>query len=164
MLAVSAAFLFLALPVCSGDARAQDKNALVGTWAVVSSTATDSAGKKIDTFGPKHRGTLIFAPNGRYAVMQARGTLPKFAANARTKGSAEENQAVVAGTIAHFGRYTIDDGGKSFTFHIEASTFPNWDGTQQKRPFEIKGDRLIYKVAAPSAGTGAGEVVWKRVQ
>jgi hypothetical protein len=122
---VSASFLFLALPVCSGNARAQDNNALVGAWAVISSTAIDSAGKKIDTFGPKHRGTLMFAPNGRYAIMQARGTLPKFAANARTKGSAEENQAVGAGTIAHFGRHTIDGGGKSFTFYIEASTFPN---------------------------------------
>jgi len=38
---------------------------------------------------------------------------PSFAAGARTKGTPEEKQAVIDVSIAHFGKYTIDDGGKS---------------------------------------------------
>jgi len=30
---------------------------------------------------------------------------------------------VVDGSIAHYGRYTVDDGGKTLTLHIESSTF-----------------------------------------
>ncbi len=71
---------------------------------------------------------------------------------------------VVDGTIAHTGTYTIDDGGKTLTLHIQTSTFPNWDGTAQKRPFKVSGDTLTYTVAAPSAGGPAAEVVWKRVK
>ena len=159
--AVSASFLFLALPVCSGDASAQDKNALVGAWAVVSATTIDASGKRSPTFGPNPRGQLIFTPNGRYSLTLMSAKLPKFASGSRTKGTAEENNAVVTGSISHFGKYTVDD--KSFTFNVEAASYPNWDGIPQKRPMQISGNQLTYQVAAASAG-GTAEVIWKRIK
>ena len=161
--AISASLLLAGLAAPAGDAVAQGAKSLVGTWTIVSSDVVDASGKKTPTFGPNPRGSLIFTANGRYSINIARASLPKFASDNRAKGTAEENQAVIAGSIAHFGKYTVDEKDKAFTFHVEASTYPNWDGTAQRRPFTVSGDELKYGVAASSAG-GRGELVWKRAK
>src|SRR4029077_12403517 len=94
---------------------------------------------------------MILTPDGRYSIVLTRAEMPKIASGARTKATVEENKAVVDGSIAHSGRYTIEDGGRATTSHIETSTFPNWNGSSQKRPFSVKGDQLTYTVATPSA-------------
>jgi hypothetical protein len=161
--AISASLLFAGLAAPTGDAAAQGAKSLVGAWTLVSADNVDASGKKTPTFSPNPRGSLIFTSNGRYSVHNTRASLPKFASDNRAKGTAEENQAIVAGTIAHFGKYTVDEKDKAFTFHIETSTYPNWDGTAQKRPFTVSGDELKYGVAAGSAG-GRVELVWKRIK
>jgi hypothetical protein len=163
LVAFSASLMLSALVAPAGDAAAQDAKSLVGTYTLVSAETTDASGKKAPTFGPNARGSLIFTPNGRYALQFTSATLPKIASNSRAKGTAEENQAIVAGSLAHFGKYTVDEKDKAFTFHIEASTFPNWDGTAQKRPFTRSGDELRYGTAAASGG-GRADQVWKRVK
>jgi hypothetical protein len=67
----------------------------------------------------------------------------------------------VAGSVAHFGR--ISAGEKELTFHVETSTYPNWNGTVQKREFSVAGDELKYGDAASSAG-GRVELVWRRAR
>jgi hypothetical protein len=52
---------------------------------------------------------------------------------------------------------------EAITFKIESSTFPNWNGTDQKRTLTIRGDELQYAVTASSAG-GSSVVTWKRVK
>jgi hypothetical protein len=81
-------------------------------------------------------GCLIFEADGRYGLILSRKDVPKFASNSRTNGTADENKAVVQGTISHFGRYTVS-ADKSIVFHIELSTYPNFNGTEQKRSFEF---------------------------
>jgi len=46
-------------------------------------------------------------------------------------------------------------------FHIERSTFPNWDGTDQKRIVTLTGDEMKYTNPAASGG-GKAEIVWGR--
>src|SRR5262245_20826513 len=145
---------FLALSIASGSAAAQTMGSVAGTYSAVS----------IPAFGDKPRGQMILTPQGRYAIVVSRATMQKIASGSRTKGTPEENRVIVDGNIAHFGRYTIDDGGKAITFHIETSSYPNWDGTTQKRALKIKGDELTYTVAAPSAGGPPNDVIWKRVK
>jgi hypothetical protein len=159
--AISASLLFLSLAGSVRDAAAQGAKSLAGSWAPVSSVSTDASGKKSDTFGPNPRGMLVFTSDGRYTLTIMRASLPKFAAKARTKGTAEENQAVVLGSIAHFGKYKVED--KAIVFSVESSTFPNWDGAPQKRPFTVSGDQLRYTVPAASTG-GTADLVWKRIK
>ena len=163
-IAASAAFAFAALAIPAGDAAAQGAKQLVGTYTAVSLISTDASGKKAEIFGENPRGLLVLTADGRYTIVVARAKLPKFASNSRIKGTAEENQAVVAGSLGHFGRYTVDEKDKTITFHVETATYPNWDGGSQKRPFTLKGDVLNYTVAAVSGGTGTGSVTWKRVK
>jgi hypothetical protein len=114
-------------------------------------------------FGPDPQGLAIFADNGRYVVLLTTRTgQPTFASNNRMEGTPEENKAVVQGSIAHFGRYTVNHAEKTITFHIEASTFPNWNGVEQKRPFTLTVDELKWTTAASSGGSA--EVILKRAK
>jgi hypothetical protein len=101
--------------------------------------------------------------NGRYVLAIVRAGLPKVASNNRTTATPEENKAIVGGSITHFGTLSVNAEDKTITFKIETSTFPNWDGIEQKRPFTITGDELQYTVPAQSGG-GTGTVVWKRAK
>ena len=150
----AASILCFTLAMLAGDVFAQSVKTVAGSYAPVS----------VPAFGDKPRGTLILGADGRYALIVTRATMPKIASGIRTNATAEENKMVVDGSIAHYGTYTIDDGGNAITFHVEASTFPNWDGKPQKRPLKASGDTLSYTVTAPSAGGGPNEVVWKRIK
>jgi len=138
----------------AGNVAAQTPKSIAGAYSPVS----------VPAYGEKPRGQMILTPDGRYSIVITRAEMPKIASGARTKATAEENKAVVDGSIAHSGRYTIEDGGRAITFHIETSTFPNWNGTSQKRPFSVKGDQLTYTVATPSAGGAPNDVVWRRAK
>ena len=155
--------LLLALAIPAGDTAAQGANSLVGTWTVVTNDNIDASGKRTPTFGADLRGQLVFTANGRYILLYTRANLPKFASDNRLKGTAEEYQAVVAGSLAHFGKYTVDEKDKTFTFHVEASTYPNWVGTTQKRPYTVSSDELKFGTAAATGG-GRAELVFKRVK
>ncbi len=161
--AITASLLLLSLALPANDAAAQGAKSLVGTWTIVSTDNVDASGKTTPVFGPNPRGSLIFTSNGRYSLFIARTSLPKFAAGNREKGTEDENKAVVAGVVSHFGKYTVDEKDKTFTFHVETSTYPNWDGTTQKRPFTLSGDELKYTAAAASGG-GRADLVWKRMK
>ena len=53
---------------------------------------------------------------------------------------------------------------KNLTFHVESATFPNWNGTAQKRAVvTASGDELKYVTATASSG-GVGTVTWKRAK
>jgi hypothetical protein len=54
-------------------------------------------------------------------------------------------------------RSSVANGG------IERCTFPNWDGTDQKRSVTITGDEMKYTNMAASGG-GKAELVWKRAK
>src|SRR5262249_23249419 len=72
-------------------------------------------------------------------------------------------KSVVQGAIAYFGTYTVNEADHTLNFHIERCTFPNWDGTDQKRSITITGDEMKYTNTAASGG-GKAELVWKRAK
>ncbi|HEY6282172.1 MAG TPA: lipocalin-like domain-containing protein [Burkholderiales bacterium] len=162
--AISASLLLAGLAVLAGDAAAQGAKSLIGTWTLVSSEDVDASGKMTSVFGLNPRGSLIFTSNGRYSLWYGAPSLPKFASNSRAKGTAEENKAVVVGSLAHFGKYTVNEKDKSFTFHVETSTYPNWDGTIQKRAFTVSGDELKFTNFIGSASGARVDLVWKRAK
>ena len=159
------ALLFLGITLPPGDAVGQEKtlkDQLVGTWTYVSVDTVRPDGSRTPMFGPNPQGLAIFDSNGRYILMTARSGQSKFASNNRAEGTPEEYKAVVQGSIAHFGRYTVNEADKTITFHIETSTFPNWNGAEQKRPFTLTGDELKWTTAASSGGSA--EVILRRAK
>ena len=159
------ALLFLGVALPCDDAVAQQntlKEQLVGTWTYVSVDIVRSDGNRVPLFGPNPQGLAIFDSNGRYLLLTSRAGQPKFASSNRMEATPEENKAVVQGSIAHFGRYTVNEADKIITFHIETSTFPNWNDIEQKRPFTLTGDELKWTTAGSSGGSA--EVVLKRAK
>jgi len=140
---------------------AADLASVAGTYAIISVTTTQASGEKLQPFGAAPVGILMIAPNGRYMSSLMKPDLPKFAVNNREKGTPEEMKAVVAGSITHMGKISVQ--GDAMVFNIEHSTFPNWNGTTQKREFTVNGDILTVRVPAASGG-GTGEVVWGRLK
>jgi hypothetical protein len=149
--------------------QATPKQKLIGTWTLVFVDNVLPDGSRIQLYGPNPQGILTLGANGRYALQIFRAGRPRFAANDKSKGTPEENQAAVQGSNSHFGRYSVNESDHTITFHIEHASFPNWEGTEQKRSFTITstaaGDELKYTVPAPTTGTAAtGEVGWKRAE
>ena len=155
--------LGLALPLGGAFAQPTLKEQLVGTWTYVSVDLVGPDGVREPLFGANPQGQASFDVNGRYILMTARAGQTKFVSNNRMEGTPEENKAVVQSSIAHFGRYTVDESNRTITFHIQTSTFPNWNGTEQKRPFTVSADKLTWRTPA-STGGGTAEVVLKRAK
>ena len=134
-----------------------------GSWTLVS-VYVEQDGKKIEPFGSQPRGFLIFTHDGRFLEILLRPNLPKFTANNRMKGTPEENQAIVQGSLAFYGTYkVVSEKEHTGIMHVEGSTFPNWNGEDQKRVWTIKGDELSVTNPTASAG-GTAYVIWKRAK
>jgi hypothetical protein len=133
----------------------------VGTWTLVSETA-HQGDKTTEPLGPHPLGSIMFDRGGRFMLLIARPGLPKFAANKRDAGTPEENKAVLASLLAFIGTYSASEADQVLTLHVEASTFPNWIGADQKRSFTLTGDQMKWTNRTPAIGAEVVEVVWRR--
>ena len=136
---------------------------LVGTRTLVSITL-EYDGKKMDFFGANPQGQLTFDPNGRFSVVITRSDVPKFASNSRDAGTSEENKTAMEGSIAYFGTYSVSQADNVIKYHIDGSTYPNWQGTDQERLFKLSGDELTLTNFTTSIGAGNAYSVWKAVK
>jgi len=134
------------------------KEAIVGSWSLLIDDAVKPDGTHAPNFGPNPMGIAMFGADGHFVVAIARAGRPKFASNNRATGTAEENKAAVAGANAFFGSYAVNEADKSLTMRVEGSTYPNLEGTTQKRTITslTAGDELTWSNPATH-----GEVAWK---
>jgi hypothetical protein len=139
------------------------KDQLVGSWTLVSNETIAPDGTREKVLGPNPKGILIFDANGHYAAVQVDPNRPHLKDDSRLVGTPEENRAVVVGTVASFGTWSVDEVGNAVIMHIEGNILPNDAGRESRRPFTLTGD--ILKWTNPRGSTGrTTEVVWKRAQ
>jgi hypothetical protein len=164
--AVLTSALLLAFALPAGDALAQQKSLkeqLVGSWALVSNNNIAPDGTKRQVLGPNPKGIFIFDSSGRYAQIMLNPNRPKFKGSTRLDGTPEENKAVVQGTSAQFGTWSVDEAKKTLISHIEHHLFPNDDGTDSVRAITLTGDELTVITPAASSG-GKSTLVFRRVK
>ena len=154
------------LVLFAGSAVGQQKalkDQLVGTWTYVSSTSTRADGIKAER--PNLKGMVIYTSDGHFSFINVSGDLPKLAANDRARATAEEARAVVAGSIAYYGTYLVDEANKTVTARVEGSTFANLiGGPEQKRIItSITADELRFTNPRTPSGETL-EFVWKRAK
>jgi hypothetical protein len=153
-----------AVPLAT-DSLAQQKPAelrqqMVGTWSLLEQWV-EQEGKRIQRFGPNPKGIAMYDASGRFATILLRTDLPKFVSNNAMTGTPEENRAIVQGSNATFGSWSISEQDGSLVSQIDGSTFPGWDGQTQRRTLSIVGDEM--KMCAPGAQIGGTAcAVWKR--
>src|SRR5581483_3766234 len=104
------------------------------------------AGTRGHDYGDAPKGLLIIDGQGRYSLQIYRSDRPHYASGDRARGTPAEYQANALGISTHFGTLQVDPG--VLVFNIDSASFPNQDGTQQKRPYTLDGDELSYRVPA----------------
>lgn len=142
------------------SALAQTANDLVGTRSLQSDVSVTADGRKLLPFGPNPKGIAIFDSSGHFAIVTSLPDLPKFASGNRMQGTTKENEAIVRGSIAFFGTYSLTNG--VIVQHIEGGTWPSWVGTDQKRTItSFTKDEQTW-TTVPTFG-GMSELHWSRV-
>ena len=106
---------------------------------------------------------LTLDADGHFMLTIIGPNLPRFASNNRAAGTPEENMAVVSKSIAMIGTYSVNSADKTLIFKVDSSTFPNWNGTEQKRLLASSKDELKYITPSASSG-GVGTVTWRRAK
>ena len=135
---------------------------LIGTWMLASWEQKKGDGTKVQRYGENPVGIAFFDSGGRYIITVMRSDRAKYASDALWQGTGEENKATADGTITYFGTYSVSEADSSIAIHIDGSSFPNWNGVDQKRIVAIAGDQLTLTVH-PATGEIV-EVVWKRAR
>ena len=154
------------LALLPGSAVSQQKtikDQLVGTWTLVSWELTRADGSRFQRFGANPKGVNTFDANGNFSLIIMRPDLPKISGDPM-KVTAEEGLAIARGAIAYFGTYTVNEGDKTLSLKIDATTLVNQLGMEQKRSISSIGpDEMKYSYVTNAAGSKI-ELVWKRAQ
>jgi hypothetical protein len=138
----------------SGSASAQSdvsRDRLVGTWAYESVVVERTNGTRVAPFGPDPKGFITLSADGRYSLQLIRPDIPKLASKDRLSATPEENRAVVQGVVSQFGTYSVNEAEGTLTLHVETSSFPNENGSDQERIItSISADKLQWTNPTPT--------------
>lgn len=147
-LSSGAAFLLFAATALAGstlsggrDGAADEgiRDRFVGAWRLLWLEEEAADGKL-------HRaectGMLVFTREGRMSVQVM---YRKLAAGT----PAGPVQYAQGGYEASFGRYQLDPGARTFTYHVEGALVRGLVGKDLTRSFELSGNRLTVKSADP---------------
>src|SRR5262249_15892306 len=113
---------------------------LLGNWKLVSWQVIVEGEPPHNPFGLHPKGYLVLTPQGRSIAI----TAPEPRNGGESDG---ERAALHRSMLAYTGRYRIE--GNDFITTVEASWNESWNGSEQRRHFRVKGDRL-YIESAPA--------------
>jgi Lipocalin-like domain len=136
---------------------------LTGAWTLVAADVIHPDGSRTHDYGDNPKGLLLIDADGHYSLQIYNADRPKFASGDKFKGTAAEYSAAVLGASNHFGTIIVDPSAHTFTLSIESSSYPNQEGTQQKRAYVLKDAELSYRVPARPDGT-VPQSIWRRLQ
>jgi hypothetical protein len=158
------ACLLPALAWSSGTRAADTQSdiSLTGTWTLMAADVLHPDGSRSHDYGDAPKGLLLIDRAGRYSLQLYRAERPRFANPDKAKASAQEYRAAVMGASTHYGTLAVESGKHQLVFHIEGASFPNWEGQEQRRAFELRGDTLSYRVP-PRPDGNVPISVWRRI-
>jgi len=135
---------------------------LHGTWTLVAADKILPGGALARDYGEQPKGRLIVDTRGRYSLQIFKSERLRFATDSKADGSTDEFKSAVMGSSTHYGTVTIDEKAAQLVFSIEGSSFPNWEGTVQRRHYKLEGKELSYQVP-PRADGSIPISVWQRL-
>ena len=149
----------------SAAAGAEDR--LAGTWELVSFKVITADGRAGDTsMGRNPVGWIMYDGRGHMCVEIARSDRPNFSSTDGFSGNPDEEKAAYEGYIAYCGAYVVNEAEGFVIHHLAFSLYPNWTGTDQKRFFQVSGDRLT--LTTPPFFRGGQQLtarlVWERLR
>ena len=136
---------------------------LQGTWTLVAADKRLPGGETARDYGERPKGRLVIDARGRYSLQIFKSERLSFARDSKADGSADEFKSAAMGSSTHYGTVTMDERAQVLTFAIEGSSFPNWEGTTQRRQYQWDGAMLRYEVP-PRADGSVPISVWRRLE
>ncbi len=145
----------------TASAASAQESPLRGTWTLVAADQIRPDGEQVRDYGESPKGRLIVDASGRYSLQIFKSERPRFVGPDKGNGTDDEFKAAVMGSSTHFGTVTVDAKQGLLVFAIESASFPNWEGTVQKRKFALEGRTLSYRV--PPRPDGSIPIsVWRK--
>lgn len=145
----------------AGSAR--DVSSLAGTWTLVAADVQHPDGSRAADFGAQPKGLLLVDKQGHYSLQIFKAERPAFRSGDKAKGTPDEYASAVTGSSTHFGTLSIERDRDVLVFHIQGASFPNWEGQDQPRQYELKDGVLSYRVA-PRPNGDVPISVWRRIE
>lgn len=144
------------------DSRA----ALAGVWLLVAWELVAPDAAPASAFGPNPRGLLTYTADGWMSVVISAGERPALPADPRDRAQADKARAFDS-VHAYAGTYSLLPG--AIIHHVQVSAIPNYEGTDQRRQMDLRGDTLVLSTPpgqaahlAPGSAV-AGRLTWRRV-
>lgn len=134
---------------------------LAGTWTLTAADRLTPAGVREHDYGVAPKGRLIVDATGRYSLQIFKSERIAFASGDKKRGTPEECADAVLGSSTHYGTIAIDTAAHQLVFKVEGASFKNWEGTTQRRAYDLTGDALSWRVPkAPDGNIPISE--WRR--
>src|SRR5439155_6346759 len=112
----------------------------------------NTAGEITYPMGQKPVGRLTYDARGRMSAQIMRP--------GRATG---DKPAAYDGYVAYYGTYAVKEQEGAVIHHVEASLYPSWVGSDQRRLFRFSEGKLILRSINGSGGPGTENVlVWER--
>lgn len=147
----------------SGDLLAQNRTSVVGTWQLVSASASTPNGSRNEApFGPSPTGALTYTPEGRMIlIISYSGRKPLSGAD-RIASPVTERAEAFSTSFAYAGRYSV--AADKVIHHVEVASVQNWVNTDLVRVLKVEGDRITLQTPPLSVGgvIQTSELVWER--
>jgi hypothetical protein len=141
------------------------KDRLAGTWRLATVERLGAKDELLPALAPPAMGSpnpigvLVYDRAGFMAVTIMQSGRQKYAGATPTP---DEAKAALLSYTSYFGTFSVNDADGIVTHHVQGSLNPNNTGTDQKRSFELTGNRLTLK--PPRASTGIQlRLTWERV-
>lgn len=141
---------------------AHDAPSLAGSWTLVAAEVQHTDGSRAPDYGAKPKGLLLIDGQGHYSLQIFKAERPAFHAADKAKATPDEYKAAMMGSSTHYGTLRIEADRSVLVFHIEGASFPNWEGQEQRRQYQLKDGVLSYRVTARPNGD-VPISVWRRI-
>jgi len=129
---------------------------LIGAWRLVTVEDRQADGRVLYPYGEQALGFLIYHPDGYMSATVMSADRPPLASRGRPFELSAEDARGVLQTMgsAYAGTYEFKDDS-TVIHHVQAALIPNMIGSDEIRPFELKGDRLYVYTHRPPVTTCA---------
>jgi hypothetical protein len=141
------------------------REALIGTWRLVSYEAHDANGNISYPLGRNLQGFLCYTEEGFMSLQVMKADRPRYSSNDPHFSLMEEIVAAANGYVAYAGRFSVEEATGLVKHHIELSLSPIWVGTNQVRSATFKTGRLCLQGSFVEINglSQAPHTVWEKV-
>jgi hypothetical protein len=141
-----------------------DNDKLLGTWRLVSASATDASGAQMEPpYGNNPAGFLTYSDDGRVTALISYSARKPLSIGAKGPALVEEQAEAFKSFLAYAGQYRLS--GDKIIHSIEISSIQNYVGKELVRSVKLQADRIVL-LTPPTMVNGkiqTIELVWERM-